>query len=75
MRKKRNMHQLDRIFRSVMGLALIYLGLDGDALTSDVLSRVLLAMVGVFTLSSAISGYCSIYHFSGISTYKENKDE
>lgn len=74
MRKKRNMHQLDRVFRSVMGIGLIYLGIDASVLTEDILSRILLAAVGVFTLASAISGHCSIYHFSGLSTYKEKKD-
>lgn len=74
MSKKRNMNQLDRVFRSFMGVGLIYLGVDAGVITSDMLSRILLVAVGLFTLLSALSGHCSIYHFSGLSTYKE-KDE
>lgn len=54
-----------------MGLVLIYLGLGTDVLTSDILSKVLLVAVGVFTLVSGITGHCSIYHIAGFNTYKK----
>ena len=71
MKKQRNMNRVDQMFRSVMGLVLIYFGLGTDVLTSDILSKVLLVAVGVFTLISGITGHCSIYHIAGFNTYKK----
>lgn len=73
MKLKRNMNSIDQILRSCMGLGLIYLGLGTDVLTDDFLSNALLAVVGLFTLISGITGYCSIYHIAGFNTYKERK--
>jgi hypothetical protein len=56
-----------------MGLSLIYLSLGTDMLTTDTLSRALLGIVGLFALISAITSYCPIYHFAGLSTYKEQQ--
>ncbi len=72
MKKQRNMHRVDPIFRCLMDFVLIYLGLGTDVLTSDILSKVLLVAVGVFTLISGITGHCSIYHIAGFNTYKNN---
>ena len=71
MKIQRNMNRVDQVFRCVMGLTLIYLGLGTDMLTSDNLSKMLLAAVGAFTLISGITGYCSIYHIAGFNTYKK----
>lgn len=72
---KRNMSTLDRIIRTIMGLALIYFGPVSDALVSDTLSGILMGLVGAFTLFSAITGHCSIYNFAGICTYKTASDD
>lgn len=71
MKKQRNMNRVDQIFRCVMGLVLIYLGLGTDVLTSDILSKGLLVAVGAFTLFSGVTGHCSIYHIAGFNTYKK----
>ena len=71
MKLKRNMNTIDRLLRSVMGLALIYLGPGSDLITTDFLSGILLAVVGGFTLFSAITAHCSIYNIAGFNTYKE----
>lgn len=71
MKKQRNMNRVDQVFRCIMGLTLIYLGPGTDMLTSDMLSKVLLAAVGAFTLFSGVTGHCSIYHIAGFNTYKE----
>lgn len=65
------MSRIDQIFRGVMGVGLMYLGSGSTLLTNDILSRVLLAAVGLFTIVSAITGYCSVYHFAGFNTYKK----
>ena len=64
------MSRVDQVFRCVIGLTLIYPGVDPDVLTSDIFSKVRLVAVGVFTLISGITGHCSIYHIAGLNTYK-----
>ena len=71
MKLKRNMNTIDQILRGFMGAGLIYLGPGSDILTTDILSSVLLALVGVFTLFSAITAHCSIYNIAGFGTYKD----
>ena len=67
----RNMGPIDQVFRTLMGLALIYFGPVSDLLVSDPLSEILMALIGILTLGSAIAGYCPVYHVAGINTYKK----
>ena len=71
MKLKRNMNDIDRVFRGFMGLGLLYLGPGTDLLTSDFMSGALLGVVGGFTLFSAITAHCSIYNIAGFGTYKD----
>ena len=67
----RNMGPIDQVFRSLMGLVLIYFGPVSDLLVEDPLSEILMALIGILTLVSAISGYCPVYHVAGINTYRK----
>jgi hypothetical protein len=67
----RNMGTLDRIFRTMMGVAFIYFGPVSDLLITDGLSEALLALVGVLALVSALSGYCPVYHMANISSCRK----
>lgn len=68
MNLKRNMGLTDQIFRTLMGLALIYIGPLSDVITSDTLSSVLLSVVGVMIIISSIIGWCPVYHLAGFNT-------
>lgn len=72
MKKQRNMNRVDQIFRCVMGLVLIYLGLGTDVLTSDILSKGLLVAVGAFTLFSGVTVRFTI--LQGLILTKNNPD-
>ena len=74
MKLQRNMSLLDQIFRTTMGLALIYIGPFSNILTSDTLSAVLLSLVGVLIIISSLIGWCPFYHMAGFNTYNKNKD-
>jgi hypothetical protein len=65
------MGTIDRIFRTMMGVAFIYFGPVSDLLITDGLSEALLALVGVLALVSALSGYCPVYHIANISSCRK----
>lgn len=67
---QRNMGFPDQVFRTLMGLMLIYIGPFSDVVTSDVLSAVLLTVVGVMIIISSMIGWCPVYHMAGFNTNK-----
>lgn len=75
MQFKRNMSTADQIFRTTMGVGLIYLGPFSDILTTDLMSGILLAIVGFITIISSAIGYCPLYHVAGFCTYKPSQDD
>jgi len=74
MKFKRNMGLYDQIFRTVMGLALIYLGPFSDVLTSDMLSESLLAGVGIMIIISSLIGWCPLYHIAGFNSHRRKQN-
>ncbi len=65
---KNNMSSVDRIVRVI--IALIFSALYITGTVTGVLAYVLLALGGVFVLTSAINS-CPIYSFFGLSTCKK----
>ncbi len=61
MKFKKNEGTIDRIFRVVVGLALIVLGFQ--------YAMVWLWVVGLIVLGTGLVGWCGIYQVLGISTY------
>lgn len=70
MKLHRNMGINDQVFRTLMGLCLIYLGPFSDILTSDTLSAALLAGIGIMIIISSFIGWCPLYHVAGFNTHK-----
>lgn len=68
---KRNMGFPDQVFRTCMGIAFIYFGPLSDVLTSDYMSSLLLAIIGVMTIVSSLFGFCPLYFVAGFNTYKK----
>lgn len=71
---QRNMSLIDMVFRTLMGISLIYFGPFSDLITNDTLSSVLLSTVGIVIIISSLIGWCPFYHFAGISTYRKIND-
>ena len=65
----RNMSFPDQVFRTIMGVVLIYLGPFSDILTSDPLSSILLSFVGIMIIISSLIGWCPFYHVAGFNTH------
>lgn len=75
MNLKRNMGLIDQVFRTCMGLSLIYIGPFSDVITSDAMSAILLSVVGVMIIVSSLIGWCPVYHMAGFNTNKSEKSE
>jgi len=73
MKFHRNMGLYDQIFRTIMGLGLIYLGPLSDVLTSDTLSESLLAGVGIMIIISSLIGWCPLYHIAGFNSHRRKQ--
>ena len=71
----RNMGFPDQVFRTCMGLVFIYFGPLSDTLTSDFISSLILAFIGILIIVSSFIGFCPLYHAAGINTYKKNSNK
>lgn len=67
----RNMGPVDQVLRTLMGVICMYLGPFSDGLTTDFISGLLLALVGLLVIISSFVGFCPLYHAAGFNTYKE----
>ena len=68
---RRNMSNLDRIIRTVVGLTLLTAGPVMEFITPDKLSSILMGIVGSLALVSALTSYCILYDVTGFGSGKE----
>ena len=64
----RNMGLADRVIRTGLSIALIYVGFVDQTWLSDPIARYLLGGAGCLMLVPTILAYCPIYHMIGIDT-------
>jgi len=68
---KRNLHNIDIIVRTLIGIALIYVGfIDTSHISNDV-ARWLLGLFGIVNLLAAALRSCPVYALAGINTYQK----
>ena len=72
---KKNMHNIDRVIRVVIGIILIYFGfIETDWVSSNIIP-VLVGVLGIANLFFAISGFCPLYQLANLNLLaKENKE-
>ena len=70
---KRNIGDIDRVFRFVVGLSMIFYGFVDQELISDQLAAYLLGTFGVIVFSSSMAGSCPLYNMIDLNTYDKNK--
>lgn len=68
---KKNMHNIDRAIRVVIGLVLIWLGFVDQALISNQLISWAIGLFGFVNLVSAAAAFCPVYFAAGFSTRRE----
>ncbi len=68
---KRNLHNIDITVRTLIGIALVYIGfIDTGYINNDV-ARWLLGIFGIVNLLAAALRSCPFYALAGISTYQK----
>lgn len=65
----KNVHQIDRGVRFVLGLVLAVLGVT--QVGSNALLGIILIVVGLVLLATAFMGFCPLYRVIGFSTLKK----
>jgi len=71
---KRNLHNLDRLVRVIIGLICVYFGFIDTSYLPQTMVATLIGVLGVVNLFAAITMHCPLYGLTGISTYKECKE-
>lgn len=69
-RFKRNMGQLDRLLRAIIGLVLIYIGFFATELVDNIVINLLLGLLGLLNLAAATTAYCPVYRLANLQTGK-----
>ena len=68
---KRNMGNLDRSFRILVGIVLwVVVGPATNLVLLDNVLEVTMAVIGTFAIMSAVFAYCFLYEFTGSDTSK-----
>lgn len=70
---RRNMCVVDRLFRTALGVVLIYVGFIDTGLISSPLVNYLLGGFGVVNIASALLAHCPLYALANLSTVRENQ--
>lgn len=73
-KKYRNAGGIDRSFRTIIGVMLIYFGFVDTSFIGQGVLAILIGVVGIFNIIAAISGVCPAYSLAGISTCRSNKE-
>ena len=63
---KKNLGIMDRMFRFVLGIALLYLGY----IYGNGFSKFLFILIGLIVVIESFVSYCGLYQLFGIDTYK-----
>jgi len=65
-----NMSTLDRLVRITVGSTLLTLGPLTDTLETDLMSNIILGVLGCTAMLSGIFAYCFLYEITGFNTLK-----
>ncbi len=74
MKIRRNLSDIDRYIRGVVGIATFALGIFGNTIIGEPLLQGFLIIFGVLNLISLTTGWCAVYHIANLSTYTKNND-
>ena len=75
MQKIRNLHDLDRIMRLVIGITCLYVGFIDQSLIVNRVVAVLVGLFGAANFYAFFTSRCAVYTVAGFSTYSEPKQK
>ena len=67
---KRNMSNLDRSLRTIVGMTLLIIGPATNILELSLVLEIVLGIIGIFAILSAVFAYCVLYEFTDIDTQR-----
>ncbi len=67
---KRNLHNVDRLVRLVIGLGCLYIGFIDTSIIGNEIVSTIVGIFGIVNLFAAAFSYCPVYGLTGISTYR-----
>jgi len=65
---KRNLHNLDRLARVIIGIGCIYVGFVDTSIISNNVVSMLVGIFGVVNIFAAAISHCPVYNLVGLST-------
>ena len=65
---KRNLHNLDRLARVIIGIGCIYVGFVDTSIISNSVVSMLVGAFGVINIIAAAISHCPVYNLAGLST-------
>ena len=71
MKIKRNLHNIDRIARLVIGVVCIYVGFIDTSIIGNSLVSTLVGIFGIVNIYAGLVASCPVYSLTGLSTYRE----
>lgn len=71
---KRNMGTIDRMIRTVTGLALMYLGFFEQEIIGNLTINIIVGAFGIISILFAYIAFCPIYTFEDVSTIKNSSE-
>jgi len=67
-----NMNTLDRSIRIIVGSCLLLIGPFTDFIETDLMSNIILSILGVTAILSGSLAYCFLYDLTGFNTSKDD---
>lgn len=64
----KNLGNVDKVIRSVVGLVFIYLGIIDDTIVVDQFIKYVFISIGIISLLVAVVGNCPLYTLIGVNT-------
>ena len=58
---KKNMHEIDRLIRAIVGSVLVYIGFFENGWTSNSVLPLIIGSIGAANVVFALSGFCPVY--------------
>lgn len=72
---RRNMGTIDRLIRTVTGLAMIYVGFFNQSLIGNITIASIVGIFGIISIAFAYLAFCPIYTLGNVSTASGTKPD
>ena len=72
---KRNMGLVDRLIRTITGLALMYVGFVDQSIIGNPTINIIVGIFGIISIVFAYMAFCPIYTLGNVSTNKKTSED